>query len=864
VRRWRLWWRALRDRREFERELAEELDSHQHLRADDLVARGVPRAEAMRRARLELGMRELHADGCRRARGLAAVDAVARDLRYAVRGMRRNPGRGMTAIGVLAVALAANALLFTFYEAYALRSPIADSSRWVSLEAWNLRDERIAQWTPDEADAMLRTPPAGLAQVYSLREVRLTVSAAATRLTGGEAVSDNYFEAIGINAARGRAFARGHVGTRELVLSDVGWRRLLPGVRDPLGQRIDVAGQPFTVIGVMPPGFTGTTPMLAMFWLREHDLRALPGREAEPRDLPLLELGAMREPATSPAQASAALLGWMGGWKAQRPEALRAVRAEAVPRRGYLPANDVDEFMDACIPVAIAFVLVLAVAAANLANLVLAGFAARSGELAVRVALGASRRRLVAQLFTESVLLACLAGVLGFGLAAVALQPLQAWLFALAGDFGLDLIDLRIAPAMLAWSLGLGLLATLVFGLVPALLATVPWRAAAPLARMATAGARLRGMLMVAQLAASVVLLVLAGLVASNARDIARTQVGFDPARTVAVHPRAATPALLRELQALPQVRQVALASRAPLMGTPHRADARIGAASTPVHVRGVDAAYFAVLGIDLLRGRGFAPADEAGAQVALVSRRTADTLWPGREPLGQVFELPPQDSLGRLRDGRFEVVGVVEDVVSAWFAAGIDGSAVYLPLGAGDPAVGSLVLQVGDTSPATLEALAMAGARVAPGQSIELMPMALAVRMQKLPFFAAAAVAGGLGWVALGISCLGLYGLVGYLVVQRRAELGVRMALGAAPGRVVRELLRVALNQVGLGLAIGLPLAIAAARVGASITERLGGFDGLAFVGVPMLLAGLALVAAWLPARHAARIAPAEALRAE
>jgi ABC-type antimicrobial peptide transport system permease subunit len=369
---------------------------------------------------------------------------------------------------------------------------------------------------------------------------------------------------------------------------------------------------------------------------------------------------------------------------------------------------------------------------------------------------------------------------------------------------------------------------------------------------------------MVSQLAASVVLLVLAGLVASNARDIARTQIGFDPARTIAVHPRVATPALLRELESVPQVRQIALGSRAPLMGSPHRADARIGAASVPVHVRGVDAAYFEVLGIDLLRGRGFTPADEAGAQVALVSRRTADTLWPGQEPLGRVFELPPHDNLGRLRTGRFEVVGVVEDVVSAWFAAGIDGSAVYLPLAAGDPAVGSLVLSVGDTSPATLDALVLAGARAAPEQAIELMPMGLAVRMQKLPFFAAAAVAGGLGWVALGISCLGLYGLVGYLVVQKRGEIGVRMALGASSGRVVRELLAVALRQVGLGLAIGLPLAIAAARIGASITERLGGFDGFAFIGVPLLLAGLALVAAWLPARHAARIAPAEALRAE
>lgn len=865
MRRLALWWHAVRSRRRFESDLDAEFEFHLHARTDDLIAQGVAPDQARRRAQVELGMQGMHRDACRQARGLVVLDHALRDLRYAVRGLWRNPGYSITALLVLGIALGANALLFALFSAYGLRAPpLADASRWVSLEAITARDERMTSWPVAEADALVARPSAGIDVIYAMREVRLVVEPALARLVGGESVSDNYFDALGVTPALGRAFTAQSDAGAELVLSDLGWQRLLAGEPNPLGRTLTVAGRAFTVVGVMPPAFSGTTPQHAMYWLRERDYRAIQPR-ADGDGLALL-LGGMRSHDSSLAQASAALSSRAVAANSERDAALRVARAEVSARRGYLAQSDMHDLVQACLPIAFAFVLLLLVAAANLANLVLARFASRQGELAIRVAVGAPRRRLISQLLTECGLLASMAAVLGFALASALLLPLQAFLFSLLGEFGIDLIALRIDLGVLVYTWVLALLATVAFGLIPALLATAAWRGGRSrpdlTAMQRASGSRMRSLLMVTQLAISVMLLVIAGLVAMNARGVAQIRIGFDPARTIAVHPGQVTPALARELAALPQVERIALTSRAPLMGTPHRIDALVGARSEPLFVRAVDAAYFEVFGIDILHGRGFLAADEAGANVVLVSRRTAEHLWPGVNPIGQVIDLPAQERLGRLRGGQFVVVGVVADVVSAWFVSGIDGSAVYLPTRVGDPAVSGLMLRTRDTSVATLDAIARACTRVDPQLSCELMPMLLAVRIQRLPFLAASTLSMLLGWIALGISCIGLYGLVSYLVVQKRAEIGVRLALGASHARVIRHLLSGAARQIGIGVAIGIPLAFAVARVLAALSDKLHTFDMVSFVVVPLLLALLALLAAWLPARRCARILPSEALR--
>lgn len=863
----RLWWRALSRRREFERELDAEFAFHLHARSDDLVAQGFEPAAARRLARIELGMSELQRDECRRARGLSLIDNLARDLRYAVRGLLRNPGYAATALLVLGSAIAANALLFALFNAFALRTPpIATPQRWVSIEAADAEQSTLALWSLAESDALVAQPPAGFAGVYAMREVRLPVTAAGTRSASGEAVSANYFELLGIAPARGRLFASapGDPEPGTVVLSDLGWRRLLDADPAALGRVIEIAARPFTVIGVTPPEFTGTTPLNALYWLRDDDYRRL--RPDEVDDSLRMELGGFLAEGVTTAQAAAALDARARAFNPQRDPALRVASARVEHRSGYLRASDLRDILRACLPIALAFALVLLVAAANLANLVLARFAARERELAVRVSVGAPRRRLLLQLMTECVLLALVAAALGLALARLLVLPMQGALFGLMGEFGYDLVDIAVDGNVVAYGVALALLAALTFGGLPAVLATAPWRrgAAQPDMRaLQRAGdSRLRAGLMVAQLAVSVVLLVLASLIAGNARIVERAELGFDPLRTVAVHVERPTPALVDALAALPQVERVALASRTPLMGTPHRAAALVDGRTEPLFVRAVDAAYLEVFGLELLRGRSLRAADEAGAAVVVISRRTAERLWPGRDPLGRVFELPPQEDLGSLRAGKVEVVGVVEDVVSAWFVKGLDASAVYLPAAIGSPAIGTLALRTRDTSAATLDAITRACVRAEPTQNCQLMPMLGAVKVQRLPFLIASRVAAALGWIALGISCIGLYGLVSYLLVQKRREIGVRLALGAQTGRVTREMLRGAARQVALGLAIGWPLAFAVSRIAASFTDQLRTFDLLSFGLVPIGLAALALLAAWWPARRTARVSPTEALR--
>lgn len=866
----KLLWRALTRRREFERELDEELAFHLEARSADLLKQGMGPEAARRQARIELGQGEIHRDDCRRARGLAWFDVFAGDLRYAARGLLRNPGFSLTALLVLGIAVAANALLFALFNAYGLRAPpLADSGNWVTLEARDAREASLGLWTVDEASQLIANPPAGLRGLYSLREVRLPVTAELTRPVSAEAVSHNYFDLLGIVPARGRLFSAA-AGTDErgsVVLSDLGWRRLLDSDPDVIGRELEIATHRFTVIGIAPPDFTGTTPIHALFWLLEPDYERL--RPDESGGLLQVELSGFLAPGTSPGAAAAAFSARTQDINRQRDVDHQIASVLLEPRSGYLRAADRRDLFRACLPIVLAFALLMLVAAANLANLVLARFAARQRELAVRVSVGAPRRRLLTQLLTECLLLAALAAVIGLALARLLVWPLQAALFAFMGGFGIDLVEISIDAQVIAYGFGLSVLAALVFGGTPALLATAPWRGGTAQPDMAAlqrgaSSSRLRGALMVGQLAISVVLLVLASLIAGNARLVERTELGFDPARRIGVHPDRVTPGLYAALRDLPQVERVTLASRAPLMGTPSRASAMVDGRSEPVFVRAVDANYMDVFGLQVLRGRALSRADESGAAVAVISRRTAERLWPGANAVGRVLDLPPQDGLGAIPDGHVEVVGVVEDVVSTWFVSGLDSSAVYLPASIESPAIRSLILQTRDSSAATLEAITRACVRAVPEQNCELMPMLSAVRIQRLPFLIASRVAASLGWIALGISCIGLYGLVSYLVVQRRREIGVRLALGAQPGRVTSEMLSGALRQIVLGLLIGLPLAFAVSRFAASFIASLRSFDLVSFVLVPLGLAALSLCAAWLPARRSAAVPPTIALRDE
>jgi predicted permease len=868
----RLWWRALTRRRDFEAELAAELEFHQQARTDELVARGMAPDAARRTARIELGARESHADACREARGLQWVDRVAQDLRYAVRGLRRNPGYSLTALAVLSLAIAANALLFALFNAYALRSPpIERVERWVAVDSRSQQGRLLDDdWAVPDADALLRDPPPQFEGLYAFRGLRLPVEADVNRQAGGEAVSDNYFDLLGVRPAFGRGFRAGQAGdgAPDVVLSDLGWQRLAGADPGVLGRSIKIAGRHFDVIGVAPPGFTGLTVNSALFWIREADYRALPGLANRYRWAPDVAVGGFLREGASAEAAAAALTPLALVHNAEKDETLRVASVRVMPRRGYLSPAERHELILVAIPVACAFALLLLVAASNLANLVLARFAARQRELAVRVAVGAPRHRLLAQLMSECVLLAIAAALLGYAFAVATLAPVHAALFSHMAELGYDMIEVRIDLRVFAYGLALALLAVLSFGGLPAWAVTSfgTGRAQQPdMASLQRAGSsRLRSVLMVVQIASSVTLLVLASLAAGNARQAEQVALGYDPTRLASLNVNPPTEALAATLRALPGVEGVSATSHMPLMEFGQSLDTRVGDRSQPLRARRVDATYFDTLELEVLQGRALRRADERSANVVVISRRTAERLWPGGSALGQSISVPVQEANELVAAGRYEVVGVVEDVVHGWYVAGPDASALYFPGELGDPALGDLMVRTRDATPAVREAIRLACARALPTDSCELLPLGTIFSFQRLPFVITSTVGGALGWTALVISCLGLYGLVSYLVLQKRREIGVRLALGASSARVARQILGQAGRQIALGIALGLPLAFAAAQLARSASEHIQAFDALSFGLVPLVLGLLALASAWVPARRTAGVAPTEALREE
>jgi predicted permease len=862
-------WLTLRQRGRFERDLEVELEFHRDARAADLEAGGMATADAARQARIELGMTELHREDCRRARGLGWVDLATGDLRRAWRSLLRTPGYALTAVLVLALPVAASLLLFALVNAYGLRSPAVErAERWVLVDAVDTQGRGRTMWPPLQADALLAAQPPAFEGLYARRAVRLPLDVDGPRQGFGDAVSGNYFALTGVGAERGRVFAAGPGGERDrggLVLSQQGWHRLFDGADDVVGRRLLIAGQPYEVLGVAEQGFAGTSPWAVLYWMLERDFRLLEGEHAGSGAG--LEVSGFLRPMATAIDAGSGLTAGLRELSALHPDDPPITRVRVNPRQGFLLPADREEAVLMALPVAFALLLVLAVAAANLANLVLARFAARRHDLALQAALGASRARLMAPLLLECGLLALVAALLAFGLVALLLGPLHVRLFGMLAEFGIDLIAVAVDSRVALYGMAIALGAALLFGGLPAWLVTTPWanggRTPDAQALKRANPSRLRGALMVGQLASSVVLVVIAGLIVANARQIEATPIGFDPGRIAALRAGADGPALLHALSLLPQVEVAAASSVKPLMDEAPRIAARVEGRAEVLGVREVDPNYLAVLDLALEHGRAFNAGDAASQSAALVSRATAERLWPGRNALGRTVELLPEpDQPGPVR--QVEVVGVVADGNSDWLLGGVDQSALYLPTAAGLPAAGKLLLKLRDAQPATLDAIYRRCRDVAPSQECQPFLLSGAVRLQRLPFVLSGAVAATLGWTALAISCIGLYGLVGFMLVQQRREIGLRMALGASAGTMLRWTMRRASRQILLGLAIGLPFAMLLARVVASQIEQVRTFDLRAFVAEPLLLVAVALLAAWLPARRSARITPSEALRAE
>lgn len=866
-------WHRWRQRRRFEADLADELRFHLEARADDLQRGGLDRAEALRRARLELGAVELHKDDVRKASGLALPDAITGELRRSFGGLLRAPLFLAGAVTVLGLAVALFLVLFVVHQTYLGTPPAtARPGALVDLEVRGTQARRVPWLTRDEVAALRAALGDAAPHVAAADQRALGHAGDPPRTLYGMAVDADYLRMLDARPLHGRVFASADDGDPQprIVLGEQAWRTLAGADPAIVGRTLSLSGMAFTVIGVMPAGFAGLEPFRPQFWIGSgvhEDLRRRHGRDEGPARYAVALQLAPGVDAARLAQRVQAVLAALPG-RATEDERIAAVRL--LPRTRQLSAAESEDAGLVLGPLYLLLLLVLLVACANLGNLMLARALARRRELAIRASIGASRLRLVGLLMLESALLAAIGTTAGLALALLAADALHAYAASAMAGIGMDALELRFPPAVVPAALGLGALATLAIGLAPALAVTSGDLAQGARAEGGLFGgrvppARLRALLMVSQVGACTVLLGVAALAVQLVHRTGTLDVGYPAAALVDLRHPAPPRALVDALRRTPGVREVAAIAPVPLYGHPWPLEAVVEGSTHRLSMHHADERVRAVFDLRLLAGRWFDEREAlAAAPVAVVSAATAARLWPGRSAIGRRIDLVEDDGSGATRRVPHEVIGVSADVATGLLVGGIDRDAVWLPGHAAStrrPLVDHVLRIAPGADAALLADLARHCLRETPGEPCMPWRLSDVAAWQRLPLQIARGFAVGIGLVALLISAAGLWGGVAYTVAARTHEIGVRRALGARSVDVLRLVLRGTLRQLALGLLLALPacagLAVLLSKLGTDAVSA-----ALSLGAVAVLLLATTLAATAIPARRATAIAPTQALR--
>ena len=807
------------------------------------------------------------------------------DLRLALRRLRLAPGFTALAVLLLGLGIGATTTVFTLINTVFLRPPtgVHAPEQLVAIYTSDYSGPRFGNTSyPDLED--FRAATAGALETAGYTIAPLSVSTGAERFrTAGELVTRNYFSVLGVAPTLGRLFG-GEEEPTAAVLSHALWQGRFGGASDVLGRTIRVGGQSFTVVGVAPPGFTGSMRGVgADVWLTLEAGRLFePGRDplANRGNRDLFLLGRLAPGATR--EDVAARLGVVAGrlhgaYADSWTDVTGAARViTVIPERDarLFPSirGPVSAFLAVLMSVAM---LVLLVCCANLANLLLARGTARRREMAVRLALGGARARLIRQLLVEGLVLAVLGG--GLGVAAAV------WSVALLRRFQPPVplpivLDLRVDHRILTFALVATVLVTLVSALVPALRATRLDAGDGLRADASTpsAGGRrigLRDTLVVLQVAVSLVVLSAAGLFLASLRQATKIDPGFATSgialMPVALEVQGYNEArarefyaeLLRRARALPGVEAVSLAEMVPLgLGSLRRGLEVEGYTPAPGEemefgVNTVSDDYFRTMDIALARGRAFDGRDRAdAAPVAIVNQSFARRFWPAGDAIGRRIVIG---------DVRREIVGIVRD--AKYVSLGEEPQPhYYLPWA--QAFQGDMVLQVRTSGDARMLLPSLAAVAHGLDADLPLEPITMDrhLGLALLPQRLGATVLGAFGVIAAMLAALGLYGVMAYLVTLRTAEIGIRMALGATGAQVRGMVVRRGLWLTGIGLVLGLAGAVGAGRLVSSLLFDVRATDPLVLGSAVLGFGLVAAVASWIPATRAARLDPVRALRAE
>jgi predicted permease len=881
------WWKDKRDDRDFR----EEIESHLAHEADRQAAqRGLDPGDARDAARRAFGNVTRAQERFYESQRWAWAERLGQHLRYAVRALRARPGFSVAAIATLGVGIGFNTAIFTVFYAVAFRAlPIRDADRLVNV--YQMLGGRYGRGVHgvqsmisypeyhayEAAIDSTRTHGGALTSGAVYANVDLAFDRSRTGAARGEYVSCNYFQVLSTRMTLGRGFTADECRTigesAVVVLSHKTWTRDLDSDSSVIGRVVRLNQIPFTVVGIAEQRFGGLTFLSSDMWLPVTMQPVIAhGRDSiVVRDWSWLTMAARLAPGGTVAAARAQL-----EVVARRRDALYPGRETRtfVAKGALLNFPEVrQQGALAAGLVAALGALVVAMVCANIMNLLLARGIARRREMGIRLAIGASRARLIEQLLTESVVLAFFGGVLGFAL-AYALPPLLPRLIPIQG------LQLDLSPdgRVLAFSLIISLLTAVAFGLVPALQSTGVDLVSATKGGMSAGKrqirpARLRGFVVGAQVAGSALLLIVAALFIRAASHAATVdpgyatenivsfgfnmpQLGYSPDRM-----RATYQALRSRIAAVPGVESVALATPMPLLGRrsdtvePEPASAPKQSRVDNVAMASVSGSYLATMQIPLIAGRAFndaeVPQDTISDLPIVMSQSLATTLWGSQSALGKGI---------RMGSRRFVVVGIAADTRAV--SLGATTPFIYLP------AIRDTRLRIVARVRGSMVELE----RMVPGWTRELDPSLVVdgqrfserMALELAPARLSSAVAATMGGLTMLLALVGIYGVVSYAVSQRTRDIAIRLALGSTQNGVVRLMMRQGSYAVVMGLVVGVAAAVGVAQVIRRFLLGVSPLDPIAYIGMAATLLIAALAAMYAPARRAARVNPALTLREE